>query len=497
MAHGLPVAEPGDTHAGSVTPRHLPHWARARVETGDAHARSPRLLLLLPLLAICMTSSAGAILLGIEGQVVAAWMTISAAVLISCLFYHWAIKTQRRARVDLRESERRFAEVFERAGISIWQEDWSAVGAALVHLHEAGVTDVVEWFAQHPEEAVALHQRITILDVNNHAVQLMRAKGKADLLGPLGTVLVGSHKTFGRWLTALSRGDAFYFGESVIERRDGEPLQCFVTAGLPADLDGFREIVVSTLDIADYKRDQKRLALAEEEMARAQRIVTMSSLSATIAHELKSPLAAVSTNAAACLRWLRRDQPDIEEAITAANAALGDVERVSAVIDRTRSYLGRSMHDDLVINVESAMRTAARLVENEARARSVALAISVESGLPDLVGDPIQVQQVLVNLMINGMQAMAEVSGEKPLKVSARRDGGSVRVDVTDAGRGIEANRLQRIFEPFHSTKESGMGLGLAICRNCIDTHGGKLWVDRSDKSGTVFSFAIPARQVI
>ena len=424
-------------------------------------------------------------------------MVVGAAVLISFLLYLWTIEIQRRARVDLRESERKFAEVFERAGISIWREDWSAVGEAIVRLHKAGVTDVVEWFAQHPEESEALHQRITVFDVNNYAVQLMRVTSKADLLGPLGAVLVGSHKTFGRWLTALARGDAFYFGESVIARRDGEPLHCFVTAGLPADLDGFREVVVSTLDIGDYKRDQRRLALAEEEMARAQRIVAMNSLSATIAHEVKSPLAAVATNAAACLRWLRRNQPDIEEAAIAAHAVLGQVERVTAVIDRTRSYLGRSVHDDLIINVASAMRTAEQLVESEARARSVSLAIFAESDLPDLVGDPIQLQQVLVNLMINGMQAMADVSGEKPLQVAARRDGRSVRIDVTDAGRGIEASRLQRIFEPFHSTKESGMGLGLAICRNCIDTHGGKLWVERSDRNGTVFSFTIPARQVI
>lgn len=483
----------GEKRFGSVADDGpLPHWARSRERIGGAIDGPSRLRPYIPALAICATSSAGGILLGLEGYDVAAWAAVTVAVLITGFLFLRIAEVERRVRADLRQSQRRFAGIFERAGISIWREDWSAVGEAILELRSAGVADVADWFAQHPEESLALHKRITVVDVNNYSVGLMRTPSKTELLGPLGTVLVGSDKSFGRWLAAISRGDTFYFGENVIKRWDGEPLHCFVTAGLPTDLDGFRDILVSVIDISSYKRDQQKLALAEEEVARAQRIVTMGALTATIAHEINSPLAAVVSNAAACLRWLRRENPDIEEAANAAQAALGEVERVRAVIDRTRSYLGRSARGAQPIDMESLVRTVSLLVEREAQSRSVALNISVESCLPKIVGDPIQIQQVLFNLMLNGMQAMADIASDKALGVAVTREDETVRIDVSDVGHGIEQDRLQRIFEPFHSTKENGMGLGLAICLNCIDAHGGRLWVDRSDGAGTVFSFTIP-----
>jgi signal transduction histidine kinase len=473
----------------------MPRWAQTKVPHDGMLTGSSRLVRYIPALAVCLTTSAGGVLLGAEDYIIAAWAMIGIAVISTCYLFVRIAEVERSVRADLHQSQLRFDEMFDRAGISIWREDWSAVGEEILRLKQSGVADVVNWFANHPEEALALHKRVTVSDVNNYSVELMRAPTKKALLGPLGNVLVGSEKSFGRWLAAIARGDSHYFGESLITRLDGEAFHCFVTAGLPKDLEGFRNITVSTIDITSYKRDQQKLALAEEEVARAQRIVTIGALTATVAHEINSPIAAVASNAAACLSWLRRDKPDIEEAVNAAQAALNEVERVRAVIDRTRSYLGRSARRDQPINLGTIVRTAFQLVEREAQLQSVELTLSVERRLPQLVGDPIQIQQVLVNLILNGIQAMADLSAGKALSVTVAREGASIRVDVADTGHGIEPDRLRKIFEPFHSTKDNGMGLGLSISRNSVNAHGGRLWVDRSDTAGTIFSFTIPSQQ--
>jgi signal transduction histidine kinase len=473
----------------------MPRWAQSQGRHDGDITFTSRLVRYLPALTGCVATSVVGILLGVEGYAYLAWIAIGIAVSFTCFLFFRISEVERSVLADLHQSQRRFDEMFDRAGISIWREDWSTVGMEILRLRQAGIEDVAAWFAIRPEESHALYQSITVVDVNRYSVELMRAPAKKALLGPLSKVLVGSDKSFGRWLAAIARGDSHYFGEGLITRLDGEVFHCFVTAGLPTDLEGFRNITVSTIDITSYKLDQQKLALAEEEVARAQRIVTVGALTATVAHEINSPIAAVASNAAACLSWLRRHEPNIEEAVNAAEAALGEVERVRAVIERTRSYLGRSARRDQPVDFKSIVRTVFLLAEREAQSQSVVMSMTVEQDITQLVGDPIQIQQLLLNLIMNGIQAMSEVVDKKSLNVKVALEGRSVRVNVSDVGHGIETERLKQIFEPFHSTKDNGMGLGLSICRSIVDAHGGRLWVDRSDTAGTVFSFTIPLQQ--
>jgi C4-dicarboxylate-specific signal transduction histidine kinase len=261
---------------------------------------------------------------------------------------------------------------------------------------------------------------------------------------------------------------------------------------LPRDLAGFSEIVVTALDVTAFKQAQQRFALADTALARASRITTVGALSASIAHEVNSPLAAILANAQAAARWLRRPVPEIGEASAALDDVVTEATRARDVIARTRSYLGNAPRASAAVDLLQAARDANLLVEGELRLHRAAVHIAAEGDIPWIDADAIGLQQVFVNLLLNAAQAMAEGDGPRDVTVTIRATGDAVAVDVSDTGPGIAPERRARIFEPFHSTKAGGMGMGLAICRNLIDAHGGDIWADAAPGGGAAFHFTLP-----
>ena len=444
------------------------------------------------IVALAAAAAAASLLLEADGFHIAALIAIGMTGLaaIACFYRSWRVHFD--LRQDLAQLQRRYAEVYGRAGISIWQEDWSAVGQAIARLRTGGVTDIPAWFAARPDEARALHAQIAITDVNRHSVRLMRAAAKADLLGSLGEVLPGSSAAFGRWLTALCGDEELYVGESVIQRCDGEPFDCLVTAALPRCEADFAQIVVSIIEITAYKRDQARLAEARDDIARTQRIATVGALTASIAHEVNSPLAAVASNASACLRWLQRPEPELAEAAAAAEAVLVEVDRARAVIDRTRSYLQKADRREELRDLRGLIRDAIQLVQREAEAHEVSVSLDLADDLGPVRCDPVQLQQALVNLLVNGIQAMSDSPRERRLILSARRCDRGLAIGIEDTGIGIASDDLRRVFEPFYSTRSGGMGMGLAICRTAIEAHGGTIAVRSTPGQETRFDIVLP-----
>lgn len=440
----------------------------------------------------CVAAIAGALILEADGFHRAAVLLVVAAGLFATLFFARSWQLGIRLRGELRRLQRRYDEVYGRAGISIWQEDWTAVGLAVDRLRGVGVSDIAGWYAERPEEARALHGKVVITGVNDYSVKQMRAQSEEQLLGSLSEVLPGSFASFGRWLEALTRGENVYLGESVIQRRDGTSFDCFVTAALPRDPAGYAEIIVSIVDISAYKADQLRLVEAREDMARTQRIATVGALTASIAHEVNSPLAAISANASACLRWLRRETPDMDEAEAAASAVLVETDRARAVIDRTRAYLAKAERCHEPADLRTLIMEAARLVEREAHAHEINVVLDIADNLGILPCDAIQLQQVLVNLMVNAIQAMNGAPLPRQLIVRARRGQNMVTIDVEDSGPGIAEGHLHRIFEPFYSTKQNGMGMGLAICRTAVESYGGSLATIGKPGEGAWFQLLLP-----
>jgi signal transduction histidine kinase len=333
---------------------------------------------------------------------------------------------------------------------------------------------------------------VTIRNVNAFAVQMMGARSAADFIGPLDRILPDTDQTFVQWLVALAAGAAVFRSEAHITRADGSVIDTLFAAELPSDLDGFRHIIVIAIDITDYKASHARLVAAETELARASRVITVGTLTASLAHEVNSPLSAIVLNAEACLHWLRRPQPDIEEAEAAIAHVVQDATRARDVVARTRTFLSHAPRQRDPIDLAETARDAVMVVERELRDLGISVHFDADAGLPRVLADQVQIQQVLVNLLLNGAQAMSEVQGPRDLTIRLRSAGDSVRVEIQDRGRGIPPEMMERIFLPFQTMRPGGMGMGLAICRNCVESHGGRLWAESVPGQGATFQFSLP-----
>jgi C4-dicarboxylate-specific signal transduction histidine kinase len=238
---------------------------------------------------------------------------------------------------------------------------------------------------------------------------------------------------------------------------------------------------------------------AEVELAHVTRVTTLGELASSMAHELNQPLAAVVTNGNACLRWLARDEPNLEEATRAVTRMIRDATRAADVIAHTRALLRRSSGEKALLDVGDVIREALTFVESEALRHRVEIRRMIADDLPAVWGDPVQLQQVMLNLIVNGIEALADVSASDRVRVLQIRaehrevDGGpGLVVAVEDSGVGVAPERLARLFEPFYTTKPAGLGMGLSISRSLVQAHGGQLSATRNAGHGTTFRLLLP-----
>jgi signal transduction histidine kinase len=223
----------------------------------------------------------------------------------------------------------------------------------------------------------------------------------------------------------------------------------------------------------------------------------MGELTASLAHEINQPLAAIVTNAQVCLRWLTRDVPNLEEVREAAELIARDGKRASDVISRIRALVRKTGSEKAQLNINQAIEEVVHLTEDEALRKGVVLRTELAADLPFVLGDRVQLQQVLLNLIINGVEAMSSVAdGPRELLVYSRlHESKQVLVGVQDFGVGIEPENLKKIFDPFYTTKSQGMGMGLAISRSIVENHGGKLSASPNDGPGATFKFTLLAHE--
>jgi len=230
------------------------------------------------------------------------------------------------------------------------------------------------------------------------------------------------------------------------------------------------------------------------ELARINRVTEMGQLAASIAHEINQPLTAVVTNGEACLRWLQRDQPDLDEACAAVQRVVREGRRASDVLARIRGLVQRVPAALTPLPLQETIEEVLLLVRAEARRQHIAVHTVFGDEVPPVLGDRVQVQQVLLNLVRNSMEAMrAVVDRPRALHVQTQRHAlGGVLVSVQDTGIGLRAEEVEKMFEPFFSTKPGGMGMGLRISRAIVEAHGGQLWAIPNDEHGATFLFTLP-----
>jgi predicted ATPase/signal transduction histidine kinase len=254
------------------------------------------------------------------------------------------------------------------------------------------------------------------------------------------------------------------------------------------------EFVGTVMDITERKCSEEALRNAELELTRVARLTTMGELVASIAHEINQPLAAIATNAGACLRWLDRGEPDLGEARAAASRIAQDASRASDVIRGLRALATKSGPQLTRFDVDDAILEVVALTRSELQQHGVALRTRLFANGAKILGDRVQLQQVLLNLIMNAVEAMSAVTGQPKLlaitsEISRR---GDISVAIADTGTGLDPATTDRIFDPFFTTKPNGMGMGLSICRSIIETHGGRLWAAPNPPQGTSFQFTLP-----
>jgi PAS domain S-box-containing protein len=362
-------------------------------------------------------------------------------------------------------------------------------------------------YVDHATDAFFVHvreERAPIIDVNQQA---------CDSLGYTREELIGmSPRDFDRGMdeaglqrlvTRLDAGETVTF-ESSHQRKDGTVFPVEVRLR-PFYYEGHRLVLSLARDITERKRaeveareNERRFHELQAELAHASRLATMGQLTASIAHEVKQPVGATLTNAQAALRFLDRESVDLDEIRQTFGDIVKDSIRASEIFDRIRDLTKKAPPRRDRFEINAAIREVIELTHGEAVKNGVSVATQLADGLPLIEGDRVQLQQVILNLIINAIQAMGGAAvADRELRISSELTGSEgVCVAVRDSGPGLSPDSVERLFEPFYTTKSEGMGMGLSICRSIIEAHGGQLIGTANVPHGAVFQFTVPVRRV-
>jgi C4-dicarboxylate-specific signal transduction histidine kinase len=244
------------------------------------------------------------------------------------------------------------------------------------------------------------------------------------------------------------------------------------------------------------EKERERLRQVQADLAHINRATTMGELTASLAHEINQPIAAAVTDARTCLRWLAREQPDIGEARESAARMVKAVTRASDIISRLRQLFKKGAPQTNLVDVSEVIQEMVVLLRGEASRHSISILTELSSDLPRVMADRVQMQQVLMNLMLNAIEAMQDTKSGGQLTIkSLMAESGQLLISVSDTGVGLPAERADQIFNAFFSTKAQGTGMGLSISRSIIESHGGRLWATANAGRGATFNFTLPAAE--
>jgi PAS domain S-box-containing protein len=296
------------------------------------------------------------------------------------------------------------------------------------------------------------------------------------------------------WQEALAMGSRFE-EEARVRGADGS-YRWFLARSIPQrSVDGrIARWYGIHIDIEEQHRAQQNLVFAQENLSRLSRTMSMAEMAASIAHELNQPLTAVVTHAYACREWLRTAPVNTEKAAATAEKIVQESTRASSVVSRVRALFRRDTQVREPVDVNRLIQDLARVLRDEAIRHETTIRLDLAGDLPRIEMDQIQIQQVLRNLVMNAMEAMAQTALPREIIIrSEKNQDGRIRVAVEDRGPGVDTAIAPRIFEPFFSTKSEGTGMGLAICRSIVEAHDGRLWAENSPHGGAVFQFTVRA----
>jgi PAS domain S-box-containing protein len=267
---------------------------------------------------------------------------------------------------------------------------------------------------------------------------------------------------------------------------------------VPGPSGGPVEFVGTVMDVTERKRadeEREKLRRAQADLAHVSRVTTMGELTASLAHEIKQPIAAAITDANTCLRWLARDEPDLEEARAAAKRVVKDATRASEIVSHVRLLFTKGASERELVDVNEVIREMIVLLHSETTRHSIAVRAELAADLPQVMGDRVQLQQVMMNLILNSIEAMKESDGTRELAIKSRpAENGHLLVCVSDTGAGLPPQQAEQIFNAFFTTKLHGTGMGLSISRSIVESHEGRLWAAGNSPRGASFFITLPTQ---
>ncbi len=395
---------------------------------------------------------------------------------------------------ELQASEERYRKLIQYLPTALWQVDSRRADEAFDQLKANGVRDIAAYLDRNPDLVEHAKDVVRVTEVNRDAVSLFRASSAADLINPVRYIFAAAPGLAERVMTAHFERRRNFIEETKVLAFDGTIIDVLFTVTYPVPPEQLDTTFITMQDISERLNAERQLRKLQADFTHAGRIATLGEVATSIAHEINQPLTAIVTNGETSLRWLARADQNIEKVTQLTSRIVSNARRASEIIQRIRGMAVKQELEKRLIDLNEVVEEALLFSRHDIDSKSIALSTTFDSGLPRVMGDRIQLQQVMINLLVNSVQAIAQ-SGQPTRRIdiqTAIDDGGSVVFSIFDNGPGIAAADLEHIFDRFFSTKDSGIGIGLAICQSIIAAHGGSISGSNRSNGGAHFRFVLP-----
>jgi signal transduction histidine kinase len=388
-------------------------------------------------------------------------------------------------------SESRYRSIFNELAIGIWEHDFTTVQATLSELRSRGVVDLRRYIADNPSFVAEARRMVRITDVNATAMTMMGVQSPTEFFSHLSDFLPETDDTFAECLIAIDERRALFIAETMVQPRRGDPIDVIVMFSL-SGTGPLARVPGSVLDVSQRKRLETQMARTRADLARVQRASALGAMTASIAHEINQPLAAISGYTDAACRWLRRDPPAIDEVDAALKGLVAAVDHAGQVVQRVRALVGNARTETQPVDLNDVIREAASLFERGATEGSARIVLEPEADPAVCEAEPILLKQLLVNLVTNAIQAMHLMrAADRVVTLCVRRTATHAIIAVEDNGPGWDIDR-DSAFQTFYTTKAEGMGLGLSICKATMESLDGAIELGTTDQGGASVLLKFP-----
>lgn len=387
-----------------------------------------------------------------------------------------------------------YVALFEDSPIAILEEDWTGAKHAVDAARAHGVADFDHFLMNNPEFITAVRRTHHVVDANTAAMRLFGHTDKAEFLAQTRQLLPANPGSNSSVLRAFATGARAAQGERLLRTRDGQVVPILWRTVIPAPDGDFSRLLFYAVDVSALKQAEEALSVAQAELSRASRIAMVGEMTASIAHEINQPLGAIRLFADSAQRWLDRDDPSVTRAKRSLVEVAANADRAASIVRRVKDLVRREPPETQAVDLRQSVLDAFALLEREARQAGVSMSASIPPDLPAVQAEPIQLQQVFINLLLNAIQSMAAAQTKRgQLTVNASREAPNrIAMTVEDDGPGFALETPSKVFDPFFSTKSEGMGLGLSICRSIVEAHGGAIVASTRSEGGARFTFSLP-----